>query len=261
MYIKYFFENYWAPAQKNQLFVCMPFVKSFDKKFEKIKQVAVDLGFECAKRVDEEVTAKDLLHEILDGIGNSRTLLFDLSNNPKSQQINSNVLYELGVATAIREPEDILIIREIKKLDTEKSRTDMPFNIKHLNYNNYKGELQTKWLKEKIKKVIDSQNWYKSKRVEITAKALDGVAYELMWSIYENSEEGKDNFHDANVGKNPIVKMAVLRLLDLGIIRFETARDRKNKEWSLYWTPFGKEVMKYLGIEKKKTASEGIEKQ
>lgn len=250
MYIKYFFENYWAPTQKNQLFVCMPFDNSFDEKFEKINQIAINLGFDCAKRVKEELAAKDLLHEILDGIGNSRTLLFDLSNDPKSCQINGNVLYELGIATAIREPDDILLIREVRRQDVINLKKDTPFNINHLNHNNYEGELQGDWLKEKIKKVADGQKWYMSKRVEMAAKSIDGVAYELMLGIYGKRKDGEDNFHDADLGKNPIVKLAVLRLIDLGIIRFETARDRTKKEWSLYWTPFGKEVMKYLGIEK-----------
>src|SRR5438105_14627216 len=110
MYTKFFFENFWLSEQKNELFVCMPFNADFDKKFKVINKVAVDLGFEKARRTKEDQKANDIVHEILDGIGNSKTLLFDLSDNPKEP--NGNVLYELGIATAVREPEDMLLIRE-----------------------------------------------------------------------------------------------------------------------------------------------------
>ena len=67
MYPKHFFENYWAPEQKNQLFVCMPFDPRFDDKFSQIDKIARELGFECAKRVKEGLVGSDLLKTLTKG--------------------------------------------------------------------------------------------------------------------------------------------------------------------------------------------------
>jgi len=245
MYPKYFFENYWASKQKNQLFVCMPFHNNLDEKFLQIDKVARKLGFDCAKRLKEGLIANDLLQEILDGIGNSRTLLFDLSDDPKSGHANDNVIYELGVATAIREPEDILLIRE-------KSENEIPFNINHLRCNMYSGNLDDDWLEKILKIITENQDWSKSKRIDTTAKTIDSFGYKLMIRLYGEKPIDRDHFNDEIIGKDPEVKLAILRLMDLGILRFETARDRTKKEYAYHWTSFGKEVMKHLGIKKEK---------
>lgn len=242
MYPKHFFENYWASEQKNQLFVCMPFDPSFDDKFSQIDKIARELGFECAKRVKEGLVGSDLLQEILDGIGNSRTLLFDLTDDPKSGITNHNVVYELGVGTAIREPEDMLLIRK-------ESDKKLPFNVSHLRYNEYKS-LEDDWLKNKLDKIIKNQDWSKSRRIATIARAIDSFGYELMVVVYAGA--GLDNFHDKEIKKFSDGKLGLLRLMDLGIIRFEVSQERSKREGSYYWTPFGKEVMKFLGIEKVK---------
>lgn len=243
MYPKHFFENYWASEQKNQLFVCMPFDHSFNDKFLQIDRVARELGFECAKRVKEGLVGGDLLQEILDGIGNSRTLLFDLSDDPKSSCSNHNVVYELGIGTSIREPDDMLLIKN-------KSDNKVPFNVSHLRYNEYGGDLEDCWLKDKLNKIIKNQDWSKSRRIATIARAIDSFGYQLMVVVYATA--GLDNFHDQEIKKYSDGKLGLLRLMDLGIIRFEVSRERSKREWSYYWTPFGKEVMEYLGIEKPK---------
>ena len=241
MYPKHFFENYWASEQKNQLFVCMPFDGSFDEKFSKITRVACELGFECAKTVKEGLVGGDLLQEILDGIGNSRTLLFDLSDDHESNNSNHNVVYELGIATAIREPDDMLLIKK-------KSEKKIPFDVSHLRYNEYDGNLEEKWLVDKLDKIVKNQEWSKSRRIASIARAIDSSGHTLLVNIY--AIVGLDNFHDASIGRLMDAKLAILRLMDLGILRFEVSQERSKREWSYYWTPFGKEVMKYLGIEK-----------
>jgi len=120
MYAKFFFERFWAGDQRNELFVCMPFHDSFDNKFRNIVSPSAQrAGFEKAERVKEDWEANVITDRIFDGIANSKMILFDLADDPKSpcqfsKQINGNVLYELGVANSIREPEDILLINLIK---------------------------------------------------------------------------------------------------------------------------------------------------
>lgn len=238
MYSKSFFENFWATEQKNQLFVCMPFHDSFNGKFETIRKVAKKLGFDDAVRTKENKVANDLMHEIFDGIGNSKTLLFDLSLDPKELTANCNVIYELGVATTIREPEDMLIIKEEKTGEDGK----FIFDIGHIRYNKHQGELSEDWLEPLLKNAVDNQKWYRSKRVAAAAKSInmDG----LLWML-EINLNNFDSFNDAN---QPLErKLAILRLLELGIIFLNTAKN--GMESAYYLTPFGKAVATFLGIQ------------
>lgn len=248
MYPKLFFENFWASEQKNSLFVCMPFDSRLDAKFNIIEKVAKELGFENAIRVKEDWVANDITYKILDGISNSKTLLFDLSDDPKSpcefsKQTNGNVLYELGIATAIRQPEDILLIRE-------KSKTILPFDVSGLTVNEYEEELKEDWLKEKLSRVLSNQKWYKSKRVDSAAKSIDSFGLRLIHLIYKKRPTDRDHFNDEAIPEEwrTEAKLAILRMMDLGIIWFATAK--KGTEYAYHWTPFGREVIKNLGIEK-----------
>ena len=244
MYAKFFFERFWEGEQRNELFVCMPFHDSFDSKFRNIMfPSAKKAGFEKAERVKEDWEANVITDRIFDGIANSKMVLFDLTDDPKSpcqfsKQINGNVLYELGIANAMREPEDILLIRE-------KSSVKIPFDISGLNINMYKGDLEIDWLSDKLQKALEKQKWYMSKRVDAASKSIDEFAFEIMYQIGRRPP-GFNHFNIA--GMPPEVRMSMLRLIDLGILWFATGIDKKGREHAYRWTPFGREVIKRLGI-------------
>ena len=170
MYTKYFFERFWEGEQKNQLFVCMPFADSFDKKFEIINKVTKSLGLHGAKRVKENVGTAVITDEILDGIANSKFLLFDLSNDPKYDKKcpNPNVMYELGIAVAMREPSDILIIK-----DSSEKTEELPFDVRSIRIHKHTAEIDEELFKIELKKTLDSQEWLKSKRVKAAAESID----------------------------------------------------------------------------------------
>ncbi len=244
MYAKFFFERFWEGEQKNELFICMPFHVSFDGKFDKINIGAKKVGFDKAVRVKEDCDANVITDKIFDGIANSKMLLFDLSDDPKSpensKQANVNVLYELGIANAIREPQDILLIRE-------SSSGKIPFDVSGMTINEHQGDLTTEWLADELKTALENQEWHKSKRVQAAAKSIDGEALELMYNYGRNPEDF-NHFHTTGVPAE--VKMSVLRLMDLGILWFASVCEGEYREHAFRWTPFGHEVMKYLGIQK-----------
>ncbi len=244
MYAKFFFERFWAGDQKNELFVCMPFHDSFDSKFRNIISPSAEkAGFEKAERVKEDWEANVITDRIFDGIANSKMVLFDLTDDPKSpcqfsKRINGNVLYELGIANAMREPEDILLIRE-------RSSVKIPFDISGLNINIYEGELEIDWLLSKLQKAMVKQKWYMSKRVDAASKSIDEFAFEIMFQIGCRPP----GFNYFNIGAMlPEVRMSVLRLIDLGILWFATGIDERSHEHAYRWTPFGRKVIKRLGI-------------
>lgn len=213
MYPKFFFERFWEGDQRNELFVCMPFHDSFDNKFKKIMvPSAKKAGFEKAGRVKEDWEANVITDRIFDGIANSKMLLFDLTDDPKSpcqfsKQVNGNVLYELGIANAFREPEDMVLIRAA-------SDVKPPFDISGLNINMYDGELNIDWLFSKLRKALEGQKWSNSKRVDAAAKSIDNIALHIMNTV-GCRPQGMNHF---NIEGQPTeVKISVLRLIDLNI--------------------------------------------
>src|SRR3989344_7008502 len=130
MYPKHFFERFWEAEQKNQLFVGISFDESINNNFDIIDNAVKSLGFEKAFRVGLETEANSINDRIFDAIANSKMLLFDLSDDKRTNQINLNVIYELGIANAIREPFDIVLIR--RKTESE---LKLPFDIQGLHIN------------------------------------------------------------------------------------------------------------------------------
>lgn len=106
----------------------MPFANRFDAVWDgAIQPAAQDCGL-SATRVDTRVTSDSILVDILDGIAHARLVLVDVSavscppclglgdlvkrNHRKPQYPNGNVMYELGLAHAMRQAEEVLVIRD-----------------------------------------------------------------------------------------------------------------------------------------------------
>jgi len=244
MYPKHFFERFWEGTQKNQLFVGIASDKSVDSKFSIIDKSAKSLGFDKAFRVGIETEANSISDRIFDSIANSKMLLFDLSDDSRTNDINLNVIYELGIASVIREPFDIVLIKK----ETKKIRK-LPFDIQGLNINFFDNEITKEDIAPIISDALKNQEWHKSKRVKMAAESLDDTGLRLMYT-YGWKPEGFNHF---NSGSLPTLeKISILRLIDLGIIRFscQCYPDRKGFETAYWWTPFGYEVMKHLKIER-----------
>ena len=254
MYTKLFLERFWEGEQKNELFVCMPFHNLFDVKFNKFIKGAKKAGFKEAKRVKEDWNANVITDKILDGIANSKMLLFDLSDDPKSpcdhsKQVNVNVIYELGIANTIRDPQDIILIRD------DFSKSSIPFDISGMTINHHKPKLSVDWLKDRLTKALEKQKWYKSKRVEVAAKSITAEGLDLMYK-QGRYPKGYNHFHltDAPVE----TKISIQRLMDLGLLSFAARCDGEYREYAYHWTTFGYEVMKFLNI--KQITQEEFEK-
>jgi len=109
----------------------------------------------------------------------------------------------------------------------------------------YEGELMIDWLLGKLKKALEKQRWYMSKRVKAAANSIDEYAFELMYRIGCRPP----GFNHFNIARMPHeVRLSVLRLIDLGILWFATGIDETGREYAYRWTPFGREVIKCLGI-------------
>ena len=242
MYPKHFFERYWEGEQKNQLFVGIAFDDSVNSRFSIIDSAVKSLKFEKAFRVGIETEANSINDRIFDGIANSKMLLFDLSDDDRTGWINHNVIYELGIANTIREPFDIVLIR--KKSNNE---LRLPFDIQGLHINFFENSLTEDFIKKIVESVLKNQEWHKSKRVRVATESIDENGLDLMY--YTGCRpKGFNHFNSNNWSAER--KMSLLRLIDLGIVKFacECYPNKKGFENAYHWTPFGYEVMKHLKI-------------
>jgi hypothetical protein len=253
MYPKHFFERFWEGEQKNQLFVGIAFDDSVASRFTLIDKAVKSLNFENAFRVGLETEANSINDRIFDGIANSKMLLFDLSDDSRTNDINHNVIYELGIANAIREPFDIVLIRK-----KSNNKPKLPFDIQGLHINFFEDNLTEEFIKMIVESAFKNQKWHKSKRVRVAAESIDENGLSLMYSI-GCRPKGFNHFHSN--GWEAERKMSLLRLIDLGIVRFACVcyPDRKGFENAYHWTSFGYEVMEHLNI--KQMSDEDFEKQ
>lgn len=240
MYPKFFFERFWEKEQRNELFVCMPFHDAFDPRFDDIiVPAAKKAGFDDALRVKGDIEGNVIMGKILDGIANSRMILIDLTDDPKSacrysSHVNGNVLYEAGIAHAIRDPSSIVMIR-----DQVPSTAD--FDVRGLTINQPKDEKLTEgWLLSLLKSSLENHKWVESKRVKAAAELIDEFGLSFMYKFKST------HFHLGAKATNE--RMSILRLSELGIIRLATGKPEKPLVCAYHWTPFGHEVMKYLCV-------------
>ena len=126
MYPRTYFETFMRYEARDQVFVAMPFTASFQRAFDRviepaIKRVAVN-GRTLVPRIINRATSgsPDIHEQIFDAILHSRLVIADMTVQAKSAgddgtmrwQANANVSYEVGLAAAWRNPEDILLIHQ-----------------------------------------------------------------------------------------------------------------------------------------------------
>jgi hypothetical protein len=122
MYPNLYLQTFWQMDFKPQVFVAMSFDQRYQSRFEKVIDPAIrDLEFNGVKlqpyRVDLSKSGDSVLTEINDGVAHSRLVLADVSSTGKDSVTgypyrNANVLYEVGLAMACRQPYEILLVRD-----------------------------------------------------------------------------------------------------------------------------------------------------
>jgi hypothetical protein len=125
MYPNTFLKSMWRSEILDQAFVAMSFEGRFEERYHTVIKPAIEgeaiLGSTLrAYRVDNSKTGDSILSEIVDGIAHSRLVLADVSviDEGRYTQVpmrNGNVMYEVGVALACRNPSDVLLVRDDAK--------------------------------------------------------------------------------------------------------------------------------------------------
>ena len=131
MYPKIFSDYFRGFERSSEVFVAMPFSREAEPRWRDIFSPAVRSLKLRPFRVREGRVGDSILTDILGAIGRARLLLIDLSfqqTQGRPPGPNPNVIYELGLAHAMRLPEEVIVVRG----DTE--QVEPPFDISQIRY-------------------------------------------------------------------------------------------------------------------------------
>jgi len=131
MYPKVYADYFRGFDRVPEVFVGMPFSKEFEPRWRHIFKPAItSLGLR-AHRVKERLVSDSIPVEIIDGIARAKFVLLDVSPTPLDGSLgppNPNVMYELGLAHAMRLPEEVIILRD------SSDEAQPPFDIRHIRW-------------------------------------------------------------------------------------------------------------------------------
>ena len=154
MYPAHYYGLFPAFPRQKTVFVAMSFDSKFDRRWAEVLAPAVhaitinDSRLE-AVRVDARVVCDSILTEILSGIGTCQVVLADITSvgylNDRPIR-NGNVMYEIGLAHAVRLPEEVLLFRS--------DRDALLFDTANVRVNEYNPDEQPEEARRQVKDAI-----------------------------------------------------------------------------------------------------------
>lgn len=211
------------PRQET-VFVAMSFDARFTNRWSEviapaIRDVQVNGKNLEPVRVDARQISDSILTEILSGITNSRLILADVTTigNLEDRPIrNGNVMYEVGIAHAVRLPEEVLLFRS----DSD----PLLFDVANVRVNNYAPDEQPDAAKSLIRKsIVGALRELDLRRNLAVARAAESLDFPSWWLLLEiKSSERIAHPEMRTMGQvvgNTSRAAAIRHLLDLGAIR------------------------------------------
>jgi hypothetical protein len=255
-----FLDGFWRAEIRYQVFVAMPFGPDFDSRFASVYEPAIthvelDIAQRApadrvqrlkAHRVDNSKSGDSILTEIMDGIAHSFLVLADLSEVgrwvDRFQEVrttpNGNVMYEVGLALASRQPSEVILVRD------RKDKGKLLFDISTIpcvpiDFNDPPSAIvQIQSLVVDRAKEID---WRKSHKVNITLASLTHNEIKL---IRMNKQSDIVGWKDTG-SVNFLVDNALPGLLSKGILRYHSIHPQE--QVPLYaWTSLGNVIRKLI---------------
>ena len=247
MYPREYFDTFWRGDIKNEVFVIMPFTEEFTPVWEYAIKPAIEEDTQenpIARRVDTTTITGNIAFEILEGIAHAKIVFADISvctSEKWKGQRNGNVMYEVGLAHALRQKEEIIMVR--------KDDEEINFDIVQIRVQRYDPSDLHKTRKEFstfIKNSINTIDNLKSLKVEQAVRSLTANCPRLMFY-----NEGF-HIHEPTETK-PKSTLTILRdydgvrtLMSLGMLWCDL--DLKTHQYAYHWTDFGKIVLQKAGF-------------
>lgn len=131
MYPMIYFHSFRQLVSGNEVFVAMPMSDpNFEPIWTEVYQPAIGVLDLTPFRVSIPATGDSILIEVLSGLRRAKLVLADISPDHRSGEYpNANVMYELGIAHAMRLPETVVVVR--------RTSAKIPFDIEHIRVREY----------------------------------------------------------------------------------------------------------------------------
>jgi hypothetical protein len=229
----------------------MPFTNAFQKAYETviepaITSVSVNGKPLTARIINRGTTGSPDIHEqIFDAIIHARLVIADMTvqssytggDGSAIWQANSNVAYEVGLASAWRNPEDILLIHQEHR---EHSYSFDIQNLRHLPYN-MTNRFSFRMLAKEILRAINQSSFLAQKTFQ---KIIQSISPSAIQYMHQESRRAFPIISFPNEGM-PIMDTrihAVTELLAFGALKNRNVlRQGKDKGVAVWyqWTELG----------------------
>jgi len=237
MYPNTYLRTYWQMQMRHEIFVAMSFDPRYTDRFNNIIKPAIRnvvIGGRALepKRVDISKSGDSILTEIMDGVAHSQMVLVDVSTigadkttgNPYR---NGNVMYELGLALACRQPPEVLLIRD--------DHDPILFDVTVIPHKTLDFTDPSKTVPQLTTLILDRLNERRiieDTRIMITLAALGPEELEYLKAYYPRCGSGVVWQHKGTGNSGSLV--AIPRLLDARVIqRVGTFDDGIAYTWTL----------------------------
>ena len=177
MYPNLFLRTFWSMDLWRKIFVAMSFADVYKRRYDEviapaIRQIKVD-GVELEPyRVDLSKTGDSILSDIIDGIAHCALFLADVSTVGTDKTTgtpyrNGNVMYEVGLALASRQPTEILLVRD----DQDRFLFDVS-TIPHKRIDFTDVVAAREELREELETRLAERNFVRDARMELAVSSL-----------------------------------------------------------------------------------------
>lgn len=218
-----FLRNFWRMERKPEIFVAMSFADCYQPRFRDVIEPAVQ-SLELAgqplraTRVDTSKSGDSILTEIMDGISHAALILADVSSIGKDSVTgrpfrNGNVMYEVGIALACRQPQEVLLVRD----DKDGFLFDVS-TIPHMTIDFTKHEDAVRSLRAGLAARLKESEFIVDARVTIAAAGLTNEEIATL-RILANISEKEAIFWELKGALLSGREMALSRLLDKQLIK------------------------------------------
>ena len=220
-----YLRTFWQLDVRPQIFVAMSFAEEYRARYEHviapaISGIAVGGVTLTPNRVDNSKSGDSILTDIIDGVAHSRMVLADVSSIGRDSKTghpyrNGNVMYEVGIALACRQPADVLLLRD----DTDRFLFDVS-TVPHMHLDFVDVGKARAALQAELIARIREQNYVADARVRLAVASLSNQELKLL-SELEATPEGQ--VRGWNVGGTVLstYEAAVMRLLDKRLVTLE----------------------------------------
>ena len=178
MYPQQYFSLFPAAPLEPTVFVAMPFDDRLEPRWKTVISPAIEAINLEPKRVDARVVSESVLTEILQGITSAKLIFADVSSLDGHR--NPNVMYELGIAHAVRQPTEVVVFRDDDSV--------LPFDVANARVNRYEPNPEADQngarahVVEALQDAVKEIDLTRSMAVELAQTRLDQTSFNLLIS-------------------------------------------------------------------------------